>query len=49
MSTWEERSLTDQEVGEAADLDDLVVDPDPAVPVGGSAGGDRLDEDTQLL
>ena len=49
VSTWGQRSVRQEEAREAAHLDDLVVDPDPAVPVGGSTGSDRLDEDTKLL
>jgi hypothetical protein len=30
-------------------LNNLIVDPDPAVPVRGATGRDRLDEDAQLL
>ena len=32
-----------------SDLDDLVVDPDPPVPVSCSARSDRLDEDAKLF
>ena len=32
-----------------SDLDDLVVDPDPPVPIGRSARSDCLDEDAKLL
>ena len=32
-----------------SDLDDLVVDPDPPVPIRRSARSDRLDEDAKLL
>ena len=32
-----------------SDLDDLVVDPDPPVPVRRPAWSDRLDEDSKLL
>ena len=32
-----------------SDLDDLVVDPDPPVPISRSARSDRLDEDAKLL
>ena len=32
-----------------SDLDDLVIDPDPAVPVRRPAWSDRLDEDAKLF
>ena len=45
--------LIEEEMGNntavQSDLDDLVVDPDPPVPIGRSARSDCLDEDAKLL